>query len=81
MERFGGAVAYRMPVELMRELEMQKINATIEITKAHALLQSQSQLGAVWLTTPGDSKGIRIRQALGREGESPLVLETMIELL
>jgi len=74
-------VAARLPVELMRDLEMQKIAATIEVTNAHALLQCQTQLGAVWLTTPGDSKGIRIRQALGREGEPPLVLETEIHLL
>lgn len=81
MERHAVPAIGKMPVELMREIEMQKISATLESTKVQMLMVGQAQLAAAWLSTPGDSKSLRIRQAVSNDGKEPVVFETLIELL
>lgn len=71
----------RMPLELMRELELQKLKMMSDIHTVQMLMAGQAQAAIAWLQTPGESKALRIRQALARDGESPITFETLIELL
>lgn len=73
--------AARIPVELMREIELSRISAQLQGAKIQMLMAGQAQMAATWLSTPGDSKALRIRQAVSSEGENPVVFETLIELL
>lgn len=70
-----------LPVSVIQELEMEKMAAQLHAAAAGAMLTVQANLGAVFLTSPGDNKAVRIRQAITGLNSKPIEVETFIELL
>ena len=70
-----------VPVSVIQALEKEKMTAEVQAACISTMVAAQAQLSAAFVTTPGDSQVMRVRQGIvGMNGE-PIQVETVIELL